>query len=267
MIIYNTRCSGSPCRVRQDRRHRREEMAQKREPVIQVKNLYKIYRVGENKVRALNGVDLTIYRGEFCSIVGTSGSGKSTMLNMLAGLEKPTKGEIVIAGQHLEKMNENQLVKFRREHVGFIFQSFNLLGTMDAVENVALPLMFRGIPKKKRMAKADKMLDLVGLSKHKDHRPNEMSGGQQQRVGVARALVLDPEIIFADEPTGNLDSNTSAEVMRLMQKVVRERNQTLVMVTHDNHLASFADRIFHIIDGKIVKIEDNRNKSEQIEGE
>ena len=118
-------------------------MAQKREPVIQVKNLYKIYRVGENKVRALNGVDLTIYRGEFCSIVGTSGSGKSTMLNMLAGLEKPTKGEIVIAGQHLEKMNENQLVKFRREHVGFIFQSFNLLGTMDAVENVALPLMFR----------------------------------------------------------------------------------------------------------------------------
>ncbi len=233
-------------------------MAQKKEPVIQVKNLYKIYRVGENKVRALNGVDLTIYRGEFCSIVGTSGSGKSTMLNMLAGLEKPTKGEIIIAGKHLEKMNENQLVKFRREHVGFIFQSFNLLGTMDAVENVALPLMFRGVPKKERMAKADQMLDLVGLSKHKDHRPNEMSGGQQQRVGVARALVLDPEIVFADEPTGNLDSNTSAEVMRLMQKVVRERNQTLVMVTHDNHLASFADRIFHIIDGKIVKIEDNR---------
>ena len=238
-------------------------MAQKREPVIQVKNLYKIYRVGENKVRALNGVDLTIYRGEFCSIVGTSGSGKSTMLNMLAGLEKPTKGEIVIAGQHLEKMNENQLVKFRREHVGFIFQSFNLLGTMEAVENVALPLMFRGVPKKERMEKADKMLELVGLSKHKDHRPNEMSGGQQQRVGVARALVLDPEIIFADEPTGNLDSNTSAEVMRLMQKVVRERNQTLVMVTHDNHLASFADRIFHIIDGKIVKIEDNRNREEK----
>ena len=240
-------------------------MAQKREPVIQVKNLYKIYRVGENKVRALNGVNLTIYRGEFCSIVGTSGSGKSTMLNMLAGLEKPTRGEIVIAGQHLEKMNENQLVKFRREHVGFIFQSFNLLGTMDAVENVALPLMFRGVPKKERMKKADKMLDLVGLSKHKDHRPNEMSGGQQQRVGVARALVLDPEIIFADEPTGNLDSNTSAEVMRLMQKVVRERNQTLVMVTHDNHLASFADRIFHIIDGKIVKIEDNRKNNDQAE--
>ena len=237
-------------------------MAQKRKPVIQVKNLYKIYRVGENKVRALNGVDLTIYEGEFCSIVGTSGSGKSTMLNMLAGLEKPTKGEVIVGGEHLERMNENQLVKFRREHVGFIFQSFNLLGTMDAVENVALPLTFRGVPKKVRMEKANQMLDLVGLSKHKDHKPNEMSGGQQQRVGVARALVVGPEIIFADEPTGNLDSNTSAEVMELMKKIVREQNQTLVMVTHDNHLASFADRIFHIIDGKIVKIEDNRGKGE-----
>ena len=237
-------------------------MAQKREPVIQVKNLYKIYRVGENKVRALNGVDLTLYRGEFCSIVGTSGSGKSTMLNMLAGLEKPTKGEIVIAGQHLEKMNENQLVKFRREHVGFIFQSFNLLGTMNAIENVALPLTFRGVDKKIREAKAVEMLKLVGLPKHMKHRPNEMSGGQQQRVGVARALVLDPEIIFADEPTGNLDSKTSAEVLGLMRKVVTEKNQTMVMVTHDNHLAGFADRIFHIIDGKIVKIEDRSEYKE-----
>ena len=237
-------------------------MAQKREPVIQVKNLYKIYRVGENKVRALNGVDLAIYRGEFCSIVGTSGSGKSTMLNMLAGLEKPTKGEIVIAGQHLEKMNENQLVKFRREHVGFIFQSFNLLGTMNAIENVALPLTFRGVDKKIREAKAVEMLKLVGLPKHMKHRPNEMSGGQQQRVGVARALVLDPEIIFADEPTGNLDSKTSAEVLGLMRKVVTEKNQTMVMVTHDNHLAGFADRIFHIIDGKIVKIEDRSEYKE-----
>lgn len=242
-------------------------MQQSDEAVIRVKDLYKVYRMGEEKVYALNGVSFEIHKGEFCAITGPSGSGKSTLLNMLAGLEHPTKGEIVIAGKHIEKLNEKQLVTFRRERVGFIFQSYNLIGTMDAVENVALPLMFRGIPKKERMAKADKMLDLVGLSKHKDHRPNEMSGGQQQRVGVARALVLDPEIIFADEPTGNLDSNTSAEVMRLMQKVVRERNQTLVMVTHDNHLASFADRIFHIIDGKIVKIEDNRNKSEQIEGE
>ena len=230
-------------------------MEEKRQPVIQVKNLYKIFRVGDEKVRALNGVDLTIYKGEFCAIVGTSGSGKSTMLNMLAGLEKPTKGEVIVAGQHLEIMTENQLVKFRREKVGFIFQSFNLLGTMNAIENVALPLTFRGVDKKIREAKAVKMLKLVGLSKHMLHRPNEMSGGQQQRVGVARALVLDPEIIFADEPTGNLDSHTSAEVLGLMRKVVQEKNQTMVMVTHDNHLAGFADRIFHIIDGKIVKIE------------
>ena len=211
-------------------------MEEKRQPVIQVKNLYKIFRVGDEKVRALNGVDLTIYKGEFCAIVGTS-------------------GEVVVAGQHLENMTENQLVKFRREKVGFIFQSFNLLGTMNAIENVALPLTFRGVDKKVREAKAVKMLKLVGLSKHMLHRPNEMSGGQQQRVGVARALVLDPEIIFADEPTGNLDSHTSAEVLGLMRKVVQEKNQTMVMVTHDNHLAGFADRIFHIIDGKIVKIE------------
>ena len=238
-------------------------MGKAREPVIQVKNLYKIFRVGNSKVRALNGVDLTIYRGEFCAIVGTSGSGKSTMLNMLAGLEKPTKGEVIVAGEHLENMTENQLVRFRREKIGFIFQSFNLLGTMNAVENVALPLTFRGVDKKTREEKASKMLDLVGLSKHKKHRPNEMSGGQQQRVGVARALVLDPEIIFADEPTGNLDSHTSEDVLKLMRKVVQEKNQTLVMVTHDNHLAGCADRIFHIIDGKIVKIEDRKDYKEE----
>ena len=237
-------------------------MEKTREPAIQVKNLYKIFRVGNEKVRALNGVDLTIYKGEFCAIVGTSGSGKSTMLNMLAGLEKPTKGEVIVAGEHLEKMNENQLVKFRREHVGFIFQSFNLLGTMNAIENVAFPLTFRGVDKKVREAKAVEMLKLVGLPKHMKHRPNEMSGGQQQRVGVARALVLDPEIIFADEPTGNLDSKTSAEVLGLMRKDVTEKNQTMVMVTHDNHLAGFADRIFHIIDGKIVKIEDRSEYKE-----
>ncbi|HKM21379.1 MAG TPA: ABC transporter ATP-binding protein [Lachnospiraceae bacterium] len=227
-------------------------------PVIEVKGLKKIYRVGDTRVRALNGVDFTIYKGEFCSIVGTSGSGKSTLLNMLAGLEPPTKGEIIIAGKHIESMNENQLVSFRRERVGFIFQSFNLLGTMNAVENVALPLTFRGMSKKERLAKARKTLKLVGLKEHANHKPTQMSGGQQQRVGVARALVVNPEIIFADEPTGNLDSNTSAEVMELMRRVVQEQQQTLIMVTHDNHLASFADRIFHIKDGKIINIEDNR---------
>ncbi|MCI8947914.1 MAG: ABC transporter ATP-binding protein [Lachnospiraceae bacterium] len=224
--------------------------------VIKVKDLYKIYRVGETKVRALNGVEFTIHRGEFCSIVGASGSGKSTLLNMLAGLEKPTKGQIVIAGEHMEKKSENELVRFRQAHIGFIFQSFNLMDTMNAIENVALPLTFQGMDRRIRTRKAEQMLDMVGLSKYKKHKPTQMSGGQQQRVGVARALVVEPEIIFADEPTGNLDSRTSREVMELMQQVVREKNQTLIMVTHDNELAGFADRIFHIRDGKILKIEE-----------
>lgn len=236
-------------------------------PLIQVKDLYKYYSIGENRVKALNGVNFTINKGEFCSIVGTSGSGKSTLLNMLAGLEKPTKGQIIIRGHHMERMSENQLVKFRREHVGFIFQSFNLLPTMNAVENVALPLSFRGIPKKIRLAKAAKMLSLVGLKKQQFHKPTQMSGGQQQRVGVARALVVQPDIIFADEPTGNLDSNTSAEVMELMKKIVREQKLTLIMVTHDNYLASFADRIFHIKDGKILKIEENNREEIKDENE
>ncbi|MEG0369348.1 MAG: ABC transporter ATP-binding protein, partial [Hungatella sp.] len=224
--------------------------------MIQVKNLYKIYTVGETKVYALNGVDFTIYKGEFCAIVGPSGSGKSTLLNMLAGLEKPTRGEIVIAKTHIEKMTENQLVAFRRQQVGFIFQSYNLLQTMNAVENVALPLSFRGVPKKERNETAKKFLTLVGLAKQMKHKANEMSGGQQQRVGIARALAVSPQIIFADEPTGNLDSKTTMEVLELMRKVVRENHQTLIMVTHDNHIASFADRQFHIVDGKILKIEE-----------
>lgn len=235
------------------------------EKVIEVKNLYKLYRVGDSVVRALNGVNFEIYEGEFCAIVGTSGSGKSTLLNMLAGLEKPTKGEVIIGGEHMEKMNEEELVRFRRKNVGFIFQSFHLIGTMNALENVALPLSFRGEPKNVRLKKAEKLLDLVNLSNHKNHMPNQMSGGQQQRVGVARALVVNPKIIFADEPTGNLDSHTSEEVMKLMQDVVRKQKKTLVMVTHDNHLASYADRVFHIIDGKIVKIEENRKEREDEE--
>ena len=231
--------------------------------VIEVKNLYKLYRVGDEVVRALDGVDFEIYEGEFCAIVGTSGSGKSTLLNMLAGLEKPTKGEVIISHHHIEKLNEEQLVRFRRENVGFIFQSFHLLGTMNALENVALPLSFRGVPREVRMKEADKMLELVNLKKHKNHLPNQMSGGQQQRVGVARALVVNPKIIFADEPTGNLDSHTFEEVMELMQRVVQEQKKTLVMVTHDAHLATYADRVFHIRDGKILKIEDNRSNQER----
>ena len=232
------------------------------ETIISVRDLYKLYRVGDSVVRALDGISLDIREGEFCAVVGTSGSGKSTLLNMLAGLERPTKGEVVIGGSHIEKMNEDQLVRFRRENVGFIFQSFHLMSTMNALENVALPLTFRGTPRKERMKRADRMLDLVSLSKHKNHLPNQLSGGQQQRVGVARALVSDPKIIFADEPTGNLDSHTSEEVMRLMQKIVRKQKRTLVMVTHDPHEASYADRVLQIIDGKIVHIQENRRNEE-----
>ena len=221
--------------------------------------------MGEEKVYALNGVSFEIHRGEFCAITGPSGSGKSTLLNMLAGLEHPTKGEIVIAGKHIEKLNEKQLVTFRRERVGFIFQSYNLIGTMDAVENVALPLSFRGMPRAARIKWAKQYLKLVGLEKFMTHMPNQMSGGQQQRVGIARALAMNPQIIFADEPTGNLDSKTTMEVLKLMQKVVREQKQTLVMVTHDNNLATYADRIFKIIDGKIVSIEENHHEVDLVQ--
>ena len=239
-----------------------------RQTVIRVRDLYKIYRVGENRVRALNGVSFELYKGEFVAVVGTSGSGKSTLLNMMAGLEKPTKGEILIGRTHIEKLSEKQLVAFRRENVGFIFQSYNLLPTMNAVENVALPLSFRGVSRKERLKKALHYMKLVGVKDQAQHMPSQMSGGQQQRVGIARALVTKPKILFADEPTGNLDSRTTMEVLRLMQRIVKERSQTLVMVTHDNNLASYADRRIRIVDGKIVGIETGgRSALEEESGE
>ena len=237
-----------------------------KKPVIKVRGLYKIYRVGTNKVYALNGVSFDIYKGEFVAIVGTSGSGKSTLLNMLAGLEPPTKGEISIGGKRVDKMNERQLVSFRRDNVGFIFQSYNLLNTMNGIENVAMPLMFKGVSKSVREKKAEKYLKLMGVADQAKHMPNQMSGGQQQRIGIARAMVVDPKIIFADEPTGNLDSKTTMDVLSLMQKVVRERGKTLVMVTHDNTIAGYADKRIRIVDGKIVNIEYGERGTE-IEGE
>lgn len=232
-------------------------------PIIQVRNLRKVYRIGSEKVVALNSINLEIEKGQICCILGTSGSGKSTLLNQLAGLEKPTKGKVLVGGMNISAMNERQLADFRKKNIGFVFQSYNLMAGMSALDNVAMPLMFRGIDRKTRDRLALKMLKQVGLKSRAGHKPTQMSGGQQQRVGVARALVVDPAIIFADEPTGNLDSATSAEVMELMQKVVREQKKTLVMVTHDNHLAGFADRIFHIIDGKIVKIEEKKNEEKE----
>mgnify|MGYP000969929181 CR=1 FL=1 len=220
-------------------------------PIIEVKNLYKIYKVGDTRVHALDGVDFTINKGEFCAIVGPSGSGKSTLLNMLAGLEKPTKGEIIIDKIHIEHMTENQLVEFRRKRVGFIFQSYNLLKTLNAVENVALPLSFRGMAKKERNAIAEKYLKLVGLEKQMYHMANAMSGGQQQRVAIARALASKPAIILADEPTGNLDSATSQDVLSLLKVTSDRFGQTVVMITHNEEIAQMADRIVRIEDGKI----------------
>ena len=223
------------------------------EPIISVRNLKKVFKIGDNDVPALNGLDFDIYQGEFIAIVGTSGSGKSTCLNMLAGLEKPSEGEIHIVGEAIEKMSESELVRFRRNHVGFIFQSYNLIPFLNAVENVALPLMFRGVDKEERNKEALHYLELMNIAKEAEHTPNQMSGGQQQRVGIARALVINPEIIFADEPTGNLDSHTTEEVLSLMRKIVEEQKKTLIMVTHDPHIASWSDRQLRIVDGRIVE--------------
>lgn len=230
-------------------------MANDQKPVISVRKLRKVYMMGQEHVVALHNIDLDIPRGEVCCIFGTSGSGKSTLLNQLAGLEKPTRGVVRIGGVPISQLNENQLAAFRQKHIGFVFQSYNLLPELTAAENVAMPLMFKGIDPDVRLLEAKKMLCRVGLKDRMDHFPNQMSGGQQQRVGIARALVVNPQIIFADEPTGNLDSKTTMEVLRLMQKIVREQNQTLVMVTHDNNLASYADRRIRIMDGRIVGIE------------
>lgn len=221
------------------------------DPIIKIQNLRKVYRVGSERVVALDNIDLEILPGEICCILGTSGSGKSTLLNMLAGLERPTRGSVNILGTDIAKASEKQLAKFRREKIGFIFQSYNLLGSLNALENVALPLTFRKVPKRKREAAAKKMLKAVGLGKHIRHRPSQMSGGQQQRVGIARAYVTNPPVVFADEPTGNLDSKTTIEVMEMITAIAREHNQTLIIVTHDREIADYADRILFLLDGRI----------------
>ena len=226
--------------------------------LIEVRNAKKTYRVGEVDVHALRGVSMRVHKGEIACIIGRSGSGKSTLLNVLAGLEKVSGGEIVILGKHLERMNQSELILFRQQHIGFVFQSFNLMPYYTALENVALPLTFRGVPPQKRTQLAKGMLNAVSLSSHMRHKPGEMSGGQQQRVGIARALVTNPEIVFADEPTGNLDSATSDAVMQEITGIVRRQNRTLVMVTHDPHMAEYADTVIQILDGRIVEIRSNQ---------
>ena len=200
-------------------------------------------------------------RGKICAVLGTSGSGKSTLLNMLAGLEGPSAGTVSIGKYRIDTLSEVQLAKFRQKHTGFVFQSYNLIPSLTAVENVELPLIFRGADKKERRERALEMLRLVGIENRAGHKPNEMSGGQQQRVGIARAFVSSPKVIFADEPTGNLDSKTTNEVMTLITDLVHKNNQTMVLVTHDINVASFADITVNISDGRISSVCENEKEN------
>lgn len=236
------------------------EKTQAAKPAISIKGLTKVFTLGKEKVVALAGIDLEVFENEIICLLGTSGSGKSTLLNMMAGLEKPTKGSISIFGERIDKMSEKKLAIFRQKNMGFVFQSYNLLPNLTAIDNVSLPLAFAGERRKTRTKKAKKMLKMCGLGKRMRHRPTQMSGGQQQRVGIARAFVATPKIVFADEPTGNLDTRTTIEIMEMMVKMSRENHQTLVIVTHDIEIAAYADKIYHIIDGKIDSVEDNRGK-------
>lgn len=227
--------------------------------IITLTDVYRAYRMGQERIMAVDGVSLDIEEGELCCLQGPSGSGKSTLLHLMAGLDKPSKGAIEIGKTRIDKLNENQLALFRQRYVGFIFQSYYLIPTLTALENVAMPLTFCGIPRNKRIKKAKEFLEAVGLKERMKHKPSEMSGGQQQRVSIARAFANNPKVIFADEPTGNLDTVTTYEMMDLMTNLAKASNQTMVIVTHDNEISGYASRIIRIRDGKIEKIENGRD--------
>lgn len=227
--------------------------------IMRLTGVGKTYRMGKEKVVALDKVDLSVESEKIYCLLGPSGSGKSTLLNMMAGLEPPTKGTIRFGKYKIEKMNENQLANFRRKHVGFIFQSYNLMPTLTALENITMPLLFKGTGTKERKRLGMSMLTSIGLQDRWRHKPTEMSGGQQQRVSLARAFINDPDIIFADEPTGNLDTKTAKEMMDLMVGLTRKRHQTMVLVTHNEELASYADYIVHIRDGNIYDLVKNES--------
>ena len=222
--------------------------------VIETNNLQKRYQVCDNSVHAVDGVDLNIREGEFVCISGRSGSGKSTLLSLLAGLESPTDGEVILMGEHLEQMNEQERGRFRRDHIGFIFQAYNLLPQFSSWENVAVPLEIRGVPLEQRREKAMEALEMVGLRDHAEHRPTELSGGQQQRISIARAIITRPGIVFADEPTGNLDSRTGTEVMSLLTDLFRRWGTTFLVVSHDEDMNRYTDREIRLKDGKIERI-------------
>jgi putative ABC transport system ATP-binding protein len=219
---------------------------------IQLTNVSKVYGQSKNEVHALDAVSLTVPAGSFTAIMGSSGSGKSTLLHLVAGLATPTSGDVILFDQHISQMNDDALTRFRRRHVGLIFQNFNLLPTMSALENVCLPELIDGKRMRDIEPKAKQLLELVNLTQRSDHRPDQLSGGQQQRVAIARALINDAPLILADEPTGNLDSKTGESVLILMRELVKEHHRTIVMVTHDPKAAAYADRVITLSDGKII---------------
>ena len=222
-------------------------------PLLTTDNLKKHYRMGETTVRALDGVSISVGEGEFVALLGTSGSGKSTLLNLIAGLDRPTDGSLRVYDRDLAQMSSVELTRHRRQNVGIIFQSFNLVSTMTAAENVALAMMFAEVPRPEREARASALLESVGLGGRQGHRPKELSGGEQQRVAIARALSNAPKILLADEPTGNLDSRTSGEIMSLLQTLNQRDGRAIVMVTHDPALAErYADRTITMLDGQVV---------------
>lgn len=221
------------------------------EEVIRLEKVWKHYRVGENVVKALDEVELTVWRGEYVAIMGPSGSGKSTMMNILGCLDTPTGGRYYLGGTDVSGMDDDSLSAVRNRQIGFVFQSFNLLPRYNALENVALPLLYAGVPKAERMVRSEAELRRVGLAERMDHKPSQLSGGQRQRVAIARALVVRPSIILADEPTGNLDSNTSGEIMDLFDRI-HSRGNTVIIVTHEEEIAQHAQRIVRLRDGRIV---------------
>ena len=225
--------------------------------LIHIENMKKIYNPGENEVRALDGIDLDIEKGDLVAIVGHSGSGKSTLMNMLGCLDTPTSGKYVLDGQDVASMTDNQLADVRTKEIGFIFQGFNLISNLDAVENVELPLVYRGVSKNERKQLAMEALKSVGLEDRMKHKPNEMSGGQQQRVAVARAVAAKPPIILADEPTGNLDTKSTQEIMEILKELHRS-GRTVIIITHDEEIASQAHRVIRILDGRIEEDYCNR---------